>query len=200
MISPHNDNVGWSTITLVNRVSPGTVELAGHEREIDWDVQAADGQKGATMALVSRPPGEFDADFYLADQDDFDAWDSFQALIESSVAVDPPIGLDIYHPDLQRNHFTSVVMGRIGGLRLDGKGGGRILVHFKEHLPKTEIETEVASGSKSGGATGGAGGKASGGSASENNNAGSGSPTDPNDPIAAATEELNALLEEGNHL
>jgi hypothetical protein len=181
MISPHNDEQGWNTITLVDHVSPGVVTLSGHDRKPKWDIQAASGQKGATMALTSpSEPGAFDADFYLADQDEFDAWDSFQALIESSIAVDPPTGLDIYHP------------------RPDGKGGGRIKVHFKEHLPKTEAPTKTASGSKSGGVSGGAAGAASG--ATGNSGGGAGSPTDPNDPIAAAAAELDALIDEGNNL
>jgi len=193
MISPHNNEDGWNTITLAGRKSPGVVTLSGHAREVKWDVQEAAGTKGASMVMKTKPAGKFSADFYLADQDDFDAWDAFQALIESSVATDPPTGLDVVHPDLQRNKFTSVVMGKIGEMRLDGKGGGRIKVDFQENLPKTEVPSTPATGSKSGGASS----NAAGGSSSGTKPGGS---TDPNDPIANATAELNDLLDEGDSL
>ncbi|MFI5299160.1 MAG: hypothetical protein ACHREM_13775, partial [Polyangiales bacterium] len=43
--------------------------------------------------------------------------------------------LDVVHPDLARNHITSATIKSIGQMKLDGKGGGTIAIHFIEYRP-----------------------------------------------------------------
>jgi hypothetical protein len=185
MISPSQDDSGWSKLLVAGRWSPGVVSLSGHKREAKWDVQEADGEKGATQALKGIKSGEFEGDFYLADDEDFAAWDAFQVLLESTLKPDAEgnlNGLDVIHYDLNRNGYTSIVLRTMGELRHDGKGGGWIRVKFGEHLPPTPDPPKTTSGSKSS-----AGKK------------GKGEP-DPNDPITVATNELNDALAEGENL
>jgi len=172
----------WDKIILAGVPSPGVVKLSGHKRITGWDIKEAAGQDGATSARKGDPLGSFTATFSLCfdptlgeEQDDFERWPAFQALIESSVSGATPVALDVYHPDLERNHFVSVVKKSIGEMVLDGKGGATIAVEFTEYSPPKKKAATGASGSKSS--------KKSG--------------ADPNDPIAKAIEELNGLLNEG---
>ena len=165
--------------------SPGRVVLSGHDRVKDWDNKKAKGQNGASSALNGDPIGEFTATFYLGGDgmgeedgdvaDQFFLWDEFQRLIESSTpAGATPRALRIYHPDLARNHFTEVVLKKMGGMVPDGKGGKTIAVQFQEHRP-AKPKTPA---------------KAQGGAPAV-----AGKPAKP-DPNAAAKAQLAALLAE----
>lgn len=155
MIDPFNGEDVWNKIVVAGIESPGVVRLSGHDRKIAWDIKEGTGQDGATTSRKGKPIGEFDAEFELSndptspDSNDFDDWDSFQALLETSVSGKDPVALDIYHPDLARNHFSSVVLGSIGAMSLDGKGGGKIKVHFLEYNPPKKKAATGANGSKS---------------------------------------------------
>ncbi len=122
-------------ILLGTTQSPGVVVLSGHDRKKDWDVQGAKGQTGATTNLNGDPIGQFQAEFYLADDEDFAAWESFQRLIESTTNGPKPVALPIYHPDLARNRFTEVVSGGVSGVLHDGRGGRIVQVTFLEYRP-----------------------------------------------------------------
>jgi hypothetical protein len=175
MISPHVYPELFSKIYLGDPgfASPGVVTLSGHDRNKNWDVQKAKGNKGASTKLNGDGPGTFQASFYLVDQEDFDAWDEFQKLIESSTAGPSPVALPIYHPDLVQNGFTEVVNAGIGGPSRDDRGGCTIQVKFTEYLPPRPAPTA----------------KASGGYATSRVN-------ERPDPNAAAKRELAGLLDE----
>ena len=116
-------------------VSPGVVTLSGHDRVIGWDVKKGAGQSGATTTRTSEDPAEVTCSFYLADQDDFDAWPEFLKLARSTVSGATPKALDIYHPDLAENDIKSVVLKKIGGVVHDGKGGQTRTLVFLEYRP-----------------------------------------------------------------
>jgi hypothetical protein len=122
-------------LVLGSSQSPGTVTLSGHDRKKAWDIQAAKGTTGASSTLNGDPLGTFQAEFYLADEEDFEAWEDFQRLIESTTNGPKPVALPIYHPDLARNKFTEVVNGGISGVLHDGRGGRIVQVTFNEHRP-----------------------------------------------------------------
>lgn len=122
-------------ILLGTTQSPGVVFLSGHDRVKDWDIQPAKGQTGASSNLNGDPIGKFQAEFYLADEEDFAAWESFQRLIESTTNGPKPVALPIYHPDLARNRFTEVTNGGISGAIHDGRGGKSFQVTFVEYRP-----------------------------------------------------------------
>jgi hypothetical protein len=125
----------YDSIVLGGMTSPGRVTLSGHDRGAKWDVKEGNGQEGASTTLKAIPPGTFKASFYLVDEEDFEAWDDFQDLIDSTISGPKPKALDIYHPDLARNGFTSVVKGKVYGAVHDGKGGLTIAVDFQEYKP-----------------------------------------------------------------
>lgn len=136
------DDEELATIVLGTVRSPGVVTLSGHDRTKQWDVAAAKGQTGASSKLDGDPIGQFQASFYLADDgangegpSQFDRWDEFQRLIESTTSGPTPIALPIYHPDLARNHFTEVSNGGVGGRIHDGRGGVIVIVKFIEYKP-----------------------------------------------------------------
>ena len=171
MIPPYNDSQAWSKIYIDGMWSPGLITLSGHERATKGDVKQADGQKGATMTRKGVQAGEFEADHYLSSEEEWDQWDAYQAMLEQSNTTKPPKGLAVFHPDLARNHYTSVVTASIGEVRLDGLGGGSIKVKFQEHCPPVKVAPSNASAKP-----------------------------DPNDPIVKATQELKDALAEGEDL
>jgi hypothetical protein len=115
--------------------SPGFVTIDGADRNKEWDVQKAKGQTGASSTLNGDPLGEFTATFELYDQQDFDDWEDFQRLIESTTSGVAPVALPIYHPTLARNKFTEVVNRGIGGMTYRGDGSRVVKVKFGEHRP-----------------------------------------------------------------
>ena len=125
----------YSRILLGTTWSPGVVTLTGFDRDQNWDVQQAKGSTGASSALNGAPIGQFQASFYLADQDDEDAWHDFQALIESTTNGPKPSALSIFHPDLALNGFVDVCNAGVGGLIRDERGGKTVQVKFIEYRP-----------------------------------------------------------------
>lgn len=162
--NPFDNEDLYNTMILGGVRSPGVVKFSGHDRELDWDVKVGPGTKGGTTTLKGEKPIEFSATFSLTDRDDFEAWEKFQKLIESTVSGTKPKALDCYHPDLARNDIKSIVKKTIGGAVHDGKGGQSYTVKFLEYRPV----------------------KPKGGTTA-------GSKTKTTDPDAAALAELNAL-------
>jgi hypothetical protein len=169
-------------LTFPDRVSPGVVKLTNHDRVKNWDIQKAKGSTGASTTLNGDDPGKFTATFYLAsdeplggDFDDFDLWDDFQRYLESLVNGPKPIAVPVYHPDLARNHYTTITVARIGGMVKDSMGGASVAVDFQEYLPAKPKPTAKAA-AKPGGT--GRGGRPK------------------PDPNADAKAELAALLEQ----
>ena len=109
MTVPRDIDLELSTILLSTFRSPGVVKLAGHDRPKRWTVKSAKGSTGASMTLEGDDPASFTATFFLSDdrtdggRSQFDEWDAFQRLIESTTSVPKPFALPIYHPDLARN-------------------------------------------------------------------------------------------------
>lgn len=151
----------YTSILLGGTYSPGTVKITGHDRPKKWDVQSAKGQQGASDKLNGDDPGTFTCAFYLAgdhseadgELDDFDRWDSFQKLIESTTNGPKPTALSIYHPDLLRQGFTEVSNGGVSGLIHDGLGGATVTVKFIEYKPakpKPVVGATARGGSRGG--------------------------------------------------
>lgn len=144
MIAPSAATDLWDYLVVGNVVAPGAVRLSGNDLTIGWDIQSPTGMAGGITRRIGEPVKQFDAEFELSDERnvmglcEFDAWDDFQKLLESSVPQGigkKPRALDVYHPDLARNRITAATIGSIGGLVLDGRGGGKIKVHFIEYRP-----------------------------------------------------------------
>ncbi len=147
--NPVTDEELYQGIVLGGVRSPGQVTLSGHDRGVKWDVKEGNGQAGASTTLKSIPPIEFTATFYLADQDDFDAWPAFHDVIDSTVSGPKPKALDIYHPDLATQNINSVTKASVGGVVHDKKGGQTIVVKFQEYKPpKPKGGTPNGSGAK----------------------------------------------------
>lgn len=130
----------FNKIILGGHVSPGLVKLSGHDRNQDWQVNAAKGQTGATTSYNGEAPAQFTATFQLAsdplaDVDDFVAWAEFQKVIESTTSGPSPFALPIYHPDLAAQRITEVTNGGVGGMVHDEKGGATVTVKFLEYRP-----------------------------------------------------------------
>jgi hypothetical protein len=134
MIGPESEL--WDVLRVGNVRSPGVVTISGADLKYGWDAQ-----KGATTSRINEPLKRFDAEFYIVNsQDDlgiteFDLWDPFQDLLESSVAGAEPDALEVYHPVLARNHITAVTVSVIGQLVSDGRGGAKAKVSFMEYRP-----------------------------------------------------------------
>ncbi len=139
MIGPESEL--WDFLRVGDMRSPGVCTISGNDLKIGWDIKAADGQKGATTTRINEPLKQFSALFYLANStddlnvSDFDRWDEFQDMLERSVSGATPSALEVYHPDLSRNHITAVTIAAIGGMQSDGKGGATVKIDFIEHRP-----------------------------------------------------------------
>lgn len=187
MATPWDLDEELSVIVLGTTTSPGKVTLRGHNRDKNWDVKGAKGTTGASSALNGDPVGSFEATFELAGDDvdgrtDFDEWEDFQRLIESTTSGPTPVALPIYHPDLARNRFTEVVNGGVGGMVHDGKGGATVTVKFLEYKPpKPKAPAKAKPKPDAAGAASSATSK----------------PTKP-DPNAERKRQLAALVDEAN--
>lgn len=129
-----------SVIVLGTTTSPGVVKLSGHDRNKDWDNQKAKGSTGASSKLNGDPIEPFTCTFTLAgdgqdEVDDFERWEEFQRLIESTTNGPKPVALSIFHPDLARQRITKVTNAGVGGMVHDGKGGATVVVKFQEYKP-----------------------------------------------------------------
>lgn len=176
-LSPSDAPELYQSILLGTAVSPGVVALSGHDRNKAWDIQEAKGTTGATTKLKGDPVGQFQASFYLADNDDRAAWAEFKRVVESTTNGPEPLALPIYHPDLAANGFTEVVQAGIGGMVHDDRGGSTVIVKFIEYSPPKPKPARSARASASA------------------NDAGTEEEYDPN---AARRAELAALYEEAN--
>ena len=185
MISPAQNAAGWNKIIMAGVPSPGVVKITGATRVIGWDVKAAKGQTGASSARKGEPLGKFTASHYLVDDpefgNDFDEWDAYEALAYSSVRGEDPIALEVIHPDLQRLGWTAAVLGSMGEMMLDGKGGATVKIQWQEHRPPAPKKSSTASKTKAGG----------GGNPPE---------TAADKAIRDAQEELERLKAEGDEL
>lgn len=134
-VNPIDDEDLYNVISLGGIESPGIVTISGHDRVAKWDVKEAGGQTGGTTTLKGLPPIDFQCSFFLATVEQFENWESFQDLIESTVNGTSPKAMDIFHPDLVRNGIRSVCAAKIGGKKHDGKGGQTVVVTFQEYAP-----------------------------------------------------------------
>ena len=181
-MNPHDSPEVFSVLVLGTATSPGKVTITGHDRKPDWDIQKAKGSSGASTKLSDpKPPGGFKATFELATAEEVEAWDAFQAVVESTFMGPTPVALPCYHPDLARNGYTEVVGASIGGLTCDRKGLSKVVVDFQEYCPPKPKPTRSAGG-RAAGASGSAGGN-------------NGSSYDPN---AAKRREFAELWDEVN--
>ncbi len=141
MIDPETGADQWNVLRVAGKASPGVVKISGPGLVVGWDVQNASGNAGASTKRTGEPIKEFSAEFDLSNEvddlniSDFDNWDAFQELLESSTASKTPQALEVYHPDLARNHITAVTLKSIGQMSLTTGGGGKIKVDFIEFRP-----------------------------------------------------------------
>lgn len=130
------DNPEWYDSLLFGTTrSPGTVKFTGHDQEWEWDVKSAKGQESASSTLVGKKLTPFQAEFYLADREEIEAWPAFQRLLESTVNGVTPNSVPLYHPDLAENRINEASVAGIGGQRHDGRGGVLVLVKFQTYKP-----------------------------------------------------------------
>ena len=161
--------------------SPGVVKLSGFKREQSIDVKDADGQKGASTTWKGTKIGKITATFDLAYDpgtgfNDFVLWDQFADILWSTVPPKSgakPIAKDIFHPDLARNGYRSIILDTMGEMEHDGKGGGSVSVVLSEYSPPKPAKAAGASGTKK-------------------------SKEDPNDPLVQARKALEDALKEGD--
>ena len=145
--SPHTHPELYRSIILGGTASPGVVALSNCDRKHEWDVQKPKGQTGAVTVNRGPANGGFTATFYLVDDVDVTGWDSFAALIASTVDGPKPKAMSVYHPDLARNKITDVVCESLGILHHDGKGGATVTVKFLEFRPpKPKPAAKAAAG------------------------------------------------------
>lgn len=179
MSSPLTDPGTYDVIEFDGVTSPGVVKLSGFEREQNLDVKESDGQKGATTTWKGTKCGKGTATFYLIDDsatgdDDFALWDEFAKHLLSTIppaSGKKPQAKDIWHPDLERNGYHSVILEKMGKLEHDGKGGATVAVDLAEYFPPKKVSTGNSGGSKT--------------------------KEDPNDPLVQARKELDDLLGDG---
>jgi len=144
--SPHTHSELYRSIILGGQASPGVVTLSNCDRKHGWDQQQPKGQTGEYTVNKGPKNSGFTASFYLAGETDVAGWDSFSALLASTVEGKPK-ALSVYHPDLARNKITDVVVESIGILQHDGKGGATGVVKFIEFRPpKPKPATKAAAG------------------------------------------------------
>lgn len=145
--SPHTHPELYRSIILGGVASPGVVTLSNCERQHGWEKQAPKGQAGEFTVNKGPKNSAVVAVFYLADDTDFAGWDSYSAMLSSTVDGPKPKALSAYHPDLARNKITDLVVESIGILQHDGKGGAHVTVKLLEFRPpKPKPAAKAAAG------------------------------------------------------
>jgi len=142
MSTPYQQGDTLNRIILGTVASPGLATIQGNPRDPNWDIQKAKGSTGSSTVLNGAPVAQFTILFELSgDEDDgtgntdFDRWDAFQRLIESTTSGPKPTALTIYHPDLAAAKITEVVNGGVSLPSYDKKGGKSYTVKFLEFKP-----------------------------------------------------------------
>lgn len=172
--------IDYGQIVIDGKPSPGRCKLSGFARVQNIDVKESDGQKGATTTWKGTKTGKITATFTLIESDDSTLdevaqWDDFAEVLWSTIppqSGEKPIAKDIYHPDLLRVDYHSVILDTMGEMEHDGKGLSTVSVVLTEYYPPKPAKAGGANGSKS-------------------------AKEDPNDPLVQARKELEALVNEG---
>lgn len=191
---PSDIDEALSCIVLGTQKSPGVATLGGSPGGPKWDIKEAEGQTGASTTLKGRGLARISVSIYLVDdgspgESQFDAWESFARLLESTVSGTTPVALPAYHPDLAARGVTEVVLGD-GGISLpvyDGRGGATYtfeLLQYKPAKPKAAAKATP----KPAGQT----------KNYSNTDEGTRSPPPKPDPNAEAKRELAALQDEAS--
>lgn len=145
--SPHTHPELYRSIILGGQASPGVVKLSNCDRQHGWEKQQPKGQAGEFTVNKGPKNSGFTATFYLADDVDVAGWDSYSAMLASTVEGPKPKAMPVYHPDLARNKITDVVVESLGILSHDGKGGAHVTVKFLEFRPpKPKPASKAAAG------------------------------------------------------
>lgn len=170
-------------LDVAGTIAPGVVTIVECDIEGNWDDKEADGQDGASTAYKGKKLGTFKSRHDLAVDpviglDEIGAWPGFVALLESTVAGESPVALDVYHPDLATQGITSATYRKVSALRHDGRGGASAEVMWKAYAPPKPKPAKGTAGSKSGTKNDGR--------------------TYGDDKVDEATDELDALLKEGD--
>jgi hypothetical protein len=186
--SPYAQGEALGKLVLVDQgvTSPGVMRLSGNPAKLGWDIQNAKGKTGSSTVLNGAPVGQISVTFELAgDEDDgsgqteFDRWDRFARLLETSVNGPKPVALRVFNPDLAAAKMTEICLGP-NGIALptyDGKGGRSYAVDFIQFKPP---KPKPAAKPKAGVVT------------YANTDEGKRTPPDPN---AAAKQELSRLTQ-----
>ncbi|HEY3499765.1 MAG TPA: hypothetical protein VGK73_33970 [Polyangiaceae bacterium] len=133
--SPHTHPELYRSLLLDGQPSPGVVTLSNCERQHGWEKQSPKGQAGEFTVNKGPKNSAVVASFYLVDDTDVGGWDSYAAMLSSTVDGPKPKAMSAYHPDLARNKITDLVVESIGILQHDGKGGAHVTVKFLEFRP-----------------------------------------------------------------
>jgi hypothetical protein len=134
--SPFTHPQLYRTITIGGVESPGVVVLSGHDRTQEWEIRKSKGTTGSRLINHGRNITQFTATFQLADQDDFDAWESFAKMLAATIAGSgTPKALSCLHPDLVAQGIIEIVVQSVGGLVHDGKGMSTAAIKLIEHTP-----------------------------------------------------------------
>lgn len=171
--SPETHPDLYKSVIIGGLASPGTVTFKQCEREHRADNKHPAGATGAVQS--TKGPGlveKFEAEFYLADLEDVDGWDTFSAMLSASAETPKPKALSIYHPDLARLKITDVIVRAVGIMQYDGLGGAKVSCKFDEYKPVKARPVSTAAAKKKAAA---------------------------NDPNAARKKELADLLEKAKH-
>lgn len=168
-----------STFVVGTTVCPGTVTFPGLSDPENWNVKKAKGSTGASTTLEGKDPRKFTSVIYLADDEtgeQFYIWDTFRAVVESTVVAGKPKAIQVYHPDLARAKITEASKDDIKGPVYDGKGGATYTIDWIEFRPP-KPKPPARAVAQAAGATSNPG-------------------RDTYDPNAAAKAELEGLLAE----
>lgn len=133
-VNPIDDEEIFNRLDLGGVFSPGVVTLSGHDDVVEWDVKAAEGQKGASLTRKGSKPRTFKASIFMATEEQFAQWPAFRDMVNSTTKGTTTVAVDIYHPDLAAAGITSVVKGTIAG-PVYASGGVTRVVTFQEYAP-----------------------------------------------------------------
>lgn len=152
-VTPYSHPLLYKSILINSFESPGTVTLSDFPYDQDLEEQRAQGTTGSGTLNHGTKLARFTATFFLADQEDCDAWEDFAKMLVESTLSPKPKALFVFHPDLLRNRILDVQVQSIGGIVRDQKGGATVTVkflQFKPAKPKPASKAEAGGGQRQG--------------------------------------------------
>lgn len=138
VVNPIDHPEQWEFMTLQGVNTPGTVEVTGFKRSVEWDVKGGKGTAGATETVKGLPPAKGSAKFFAWRSSDFAAWDVLLPKLLYDPTKKTKQANAVYYPSLADIGVNSVNIEDIGAWEHEGGGMYTRTLELLEFAPAAQ--------------------------------------------------------------